>query len=844
MSTTTAAAAVTTAALAALDPKKAQGQLKFPNTGVVVSLALAGGGLALLMAIWLVSKVRSAPKADESTKEGKQMVKLAAVIQEGAKSFLRTEYKYLTIFCIVFGIVLLAIFSAIPIDGAAGKGDSLDGVRYMGCFFVGAILSAAAGWGGMVIATDANVRTTYAAQKDGLDAALKIAFAGGSVMGFTVVGLGIVGLCVMYVLMVLHHSAPKDTMEDPMRMSLAFQYLTGFGFGASSIALFARVAGGIYTKAADVGADLVGKVEEDLDEDHPNNPAVIADNVGDNVGDVAGMGADLFESYVGSIIAAGSLAQVGNTAMVAYPFWIAGSGIIAAAIGSQLVSTKEGASQTELLHSLHRGINVATLLAAAFAAVITWAIFNTEFGWKCYGCVLIGLVAGILIGMATELFTSYAFQPVQSITQSALTGPATVIIQGLGMGMLSCLPPALIMVVTIVACDVLAGSYGVAIAAVGMLATLGVTLATDAYGPVADNAGGIAEMCGLPEHVREKTDALDALGNTTAATGKGFAIGSAVLTALSLLATFKKDSGLAPVRTPGSNATLALEVSTDVADPIVLGGILFGSVLPLVFAALTMLSVRKAATSIILEVRRQFQANPRLLEEDYEGTGKDGPDYERCIAISTQTSVNEMILPGGLAILSPLFIGFLVGPKCLAGALAGAIGTGFMMAVMMSNAGGAWDNAKKYVELDAEAKKKYGGKGTDVHKACVVGDTVGDPFKDTSGPALNILIKLMSMVSLVFAPLMKTKDWETWYVGLIIGIVIIVLCVSIYFWIWKGFEEGVEKQQKEFDRVKAERLAAAGTEMEEKPKEEAAAAAPAEAATTDNKNETESDALL
>jgi H(+)-translocating pyrophosphatase len=736
------------------------------------------------------------------------MVKLSQIIQDGAKAFLVTEYKYLAIYCAIFAIVLLALFSAKPVNG----GDELDGVRYAGSFIAGAALSAFAGWQGMVIATDSNVRTAYSAKKDGLNAALKIAFAGGSVMGFTVVGLGLVGLVVFFVLMAYTAGQPFTTVS----MARAFQYLTGFGFGASSIALFARVAGGIYTKAADVGADLVGKVEEDLDEDHSNNPAVIADNVGDNVGDVAGMGADLFESYVGSLIAAGSLADIGDTAMLAYPFWIAGSGIVAAAIGAQCVSTKEGASQKQLLSALSRGVFVSSALVLIFVAIITWAIFgDTEIAWKRYGCVVVGLVAGVIIGEATEFFTSYAYAPVKSITASATTGSATVIIQGLGVGMISCLPPAVILVITIILCDTLAGSYGVAIAAVGMLSTLGVTLATDAYGPVADNAGGIAEMCHLPPEVRDITDSLDALGNTTAATGKGFAIGSAVLTALSLLASFKKDAGLVNPLNPSE------DIATDVADPIVLGGIVFGAVLPFVFAALTMLSVRKAATSIILEVRRQFQINPNLVNPDYEPqTKEDEPDYKRCIAISTQTSVNEMILPGGLAILTPLFIGFMVGPQCLSGVLAGAIATGFMLAVMMSNAGGAWDNAKKYVELDAGAREQYGGKGTDVHKACVVGDTVGDPFKDTSGPALNILIKLMSMVSLVFAPLMTTDEWSLWYVGLIILVVMIILSVVIYCLFWKGFEDEVAKKNKEFDDAK-KAAAAKGGEVEMAPKEEA-----------------------
>lgn len=757
------------------------------NLGLIVVMAAAGGILALVLAVCLTFKVRAYPKCDPADGEvAIKMVKISNDIQLGAKAFLKTEYKYLTIFCTVFAIILAIIFSTNPVEG----GDQFDGARYAGCFLVGASLSATAGWFGMVIATDSNVRTTHAANKEGLNAALRIAFAGGSVMGFTVVGLGILGLVVLFVVMSLN--ATDSFSQAALKRS--FQYLTGFGFGASAIALFARVAGGIFTKAADVGADLVGKVEEGLAEDHPNNPAVIADNVGDNVGDVAGMGADLFESYVGSIIAAGSLATEGSNAELAYPFWIAGAGIFAAAVGSQVVWAPEKATQTQLLRALSVGVVTSSALVLCFSALISWLLFNNERGWLLFGCVAIGLVSGVAIGQCTEVFTSYAYAPVQSITASARTGPATVMIQGLGIGMFSCLPPAIILIVTIIACSALAGTYGVAIAAVGMLSTLGVTLATDAYGPVADNAGGLAEMCNLPEKVRQTTDALDALGNTTAATGKGFAIGSAVLTSLSLLATFKKDSGLDEAG-----------IVSDVSDPIVLGGILFGAVLPYVFAALTMLSVRKAATAIILEVRRQFQANPNLLDE----TCKDGPppDYTRCIAISTQKSVEEMILPGVLAILSPLFIGFLVGPKCLAGCLAGAIASGFMLAVMMSNAGGAWDNAKKYIELDEVAKVKYGGKGTDVHTACVVGDTVGDPFKDTSGPALNILIKLMSMVSLVFAPLMSVEEWKYWYVGIVILVVMVVISGVVYVKYWRGFEEDVEKQNLEFDEKKKAKAA-------------------------------------
>jgi len=557
--------------------------------------------------------------------------------------------------------------------------------------------------------------------------------------------------------------------------------MTGFGFGASSIALFARVAGGIYTKAADVGADLVGKYENDLLEDDPKNPAVIADNVGDNVGDVAGMGADLFESYVGSIIAACSLASCPE--QMALPFFISGAGVIAAAIGSKCVCTKAGANQTQLLFSLRRATFVAMVLVFSLSALSIY-VLGLEF--KFFGCMVIGLVAGELIGVATEMCTSYGYAPTMSIASAGKTGPATVIIQGLGVGMLSCLPPVILIVITIVACDTIGGGYGIAIAAVGMLSTLGVTLATDAYGPVADHAGGIAEMAGLDKSVRQITDDLDALGNTTAATGKGFAIGSAVLTALSLLATFKQEAKVG---------------ATDIADPIVLGGILIGAVLPFVFAALTMLSVRKAAEEIILEVRDQFRAKPELLLPDCT----QDPDYEKCIRISTQASVKEMVLPGALAILMPVTIGFLIGSKCLAGLLTGAIAAGFMMAVMMSNAGGAWDNAKKYMEIVVEAKREGQPKSiTEQHKATVVGDTVGDPFKDTSGPALNILIKLMSMVSLVIAPLLGAKAWDTWLYGLIPLAVMVVISAVCYKLFWSGFDERVAAKHAEYERKAAE----------------------------------------
>ena len=528
--------------------------------------------------------------------------------------------------------------------------------------------------------------------------------------------------------------------------------MSAFGFGASSIALFARVAGGIFTKAADVGADLVGKVEADLPEDDPRNPATIADNVGDNVGDVAGMGADLFESFVGSIIATITLAD-GDLALIALPIWVSAVGILGSIIGYNFVYTEANATQKQLLHALHRGVYAATFVVVAGSAVLCWLLFQDRVsdGYRYFGCIIIGLLCGILIGYLTEIFTSYEYYPVKSITDAGVTGPATVIIQGLGIGMISCAPPMLVLIATIFACAGIAGQYGVSIAAVGMLSTLGVTLATDAYGPVADNAGGIAEMCNLPEHVRKTTDDLDALGNTTAATGKGFAIGSAVLTSISLMSAFQKASGLEGI---------------NMGEPIVFGGMLFGAMLPFLFAAFTMLSVGKAAGAIIREVRRQF----RDIKGLREGAPGVKPESDRCVAECTKSSIEEMVLPGVYAIISPIFIGLLIGPACLAGMLGGAIASGAMLAVMMSNAGGAWDNSKKSIEIEG----RHGGKGTAIHKACVVGDTVGDPFKDTSGPALNILIKLMTVIALTMAPLINgNKDWDNFYFGfipLVIGI--------------------------------------------------------------------------
>jgi len=713
--------------------------------------------VALVMAFYLTNRLKNYSQGNDFMKD------LSATIQNGAKSFLITEYKYLSGFVFVMAVALVVTFTF-----SANRVNDYDGIRVMACFVVGATLSAGAGWAGMIVATDANARTTQAANQkgegtNGLNDALQVAFSGGSVMGFTVVGLGLLGVCFMFFIMTYgrdDEDGDDGYNVEASRYNRAAANMSAFGFGASSIALFARVAGGIYTKAADVGADLVGKVEENIPEDDPRNPATIADNVGDNVGDVAGMGADLFESFVGSIIATITLAN-GDVALIALPIWLSAAGIAASFIGYFMVSTKADATQHDLMAALHRGINTASFLVLIFAFIICWTMFEDrlDHGMRYYGCIVIGLVSGIIIGHLTEYFTSYEFYPVKSITNAGVTGPATVIIQGLGVGMISTSFPVLVIVAAIFATSALAGQYGVAIAAVGMLSTLAVTLATDAYGPIADNAGGIAEMTpNLEDFVRDTTDALDALGNTTAATGKGFAIGSAVLTSISLMAAFQKEAQMHYI---------------NIADPVVFGGLIFGAMLPFLFAAFTMLSVKKAAGSIIIEVRRQFNEIKGLRE----GAPDAKPDHERCVQLCTEASIREMLLPGAYAVASPLFIGFLVGPSCLAGMLAGSIASGAMLAIMMSNAGGAWDNSKKYIEI----AKAHGGKGTDTHKACVVGDTVGDPFKDTSGPALNILIKLMSVIALTIAPLIAgNNNWDDFYYGFIPAIIALVATVYYY----------------------------------------------------------------
>ena len=642
---------------------------------------------------------------------------IGRTIQEGAMAFLLREYRMLAIFVVVVTVVL-AVFIDYDVTGKIDRVSDRAMPSTAIAYLAGALGSGLAGLIGMSIAVRANTRTTVQAMR-GLNPALRVAFNSGTVLGFTVVAIGLVGVTSVYWVF-------KDA-----------NIVAGFGFGASSIALFARVGGGIYTKAADVGADLVGKIEQGIPEDDPRNPATIADNVGDNVGDVAGMGADLFESYVGSIIATIALAAVGATALSVQdptgdfdanlfllPVLIAAIGIFASILGTFLVRTGETATMGRLLWALRTGIFSAGGLILIGTAI---AILTLEMDFDLFWVVLVGLAAGQIIGTSSEYFTSYEFRFTKGLAAQSETGPATVIIGGLGLGMLSTLIPGVVVVIAIWLASYLADTYGIALAAVGMLSTLGITLATDAYGPVADNAGGIAEQAHLDPVVRERTDALDALGNTTAATGKGFAIGSAVLTALALMAAYSQ--------------VTRIDVF-NLADANVLMGLLVGGVMTFLFSALTMQAVGRAANAMVTEVRRQFREIVGLME----GTAQ--ADYVRAVDISTQGALKEMVLPGLLAIVAPIAVGSILGPEALGGLLIGAIVTGFLMAIMMANAGGAWDNAKKYIEAGA-----LGGKGSAPHAAAVVGDTVGDPFKDTSGPALNILIKLMSIVALVFAPL-------------------------------------------------------------------------------------------